>query len=650
MPLKSLKIGILVPFLQLINLALTAQSNTLNIWEIQGESNQSPYLNQVVTTTPSVVTAVGSDCFFIQSPAEISDNNPLTSDGIKVYTGFKPDLAAGVSVVVSGMIQEYKNMTQIGPNALSIKIEPGQMDVPEPIVLNSEFPSDLPAEVPDLEAVEGMLLSFEAITTGPININDRIPLSARMAQSYREPGIRFPGISELPVWDGNPEIFWIAPGALGLEPDPFTGTRVKVQSTGVLNAEGDKYVVWPLSLSITGTPVFEPVASPGENQLTLGSLNAVLLREENFFLNSNLVKTARYIIEGMGSPDILALQEIGTSNILSRLAQTLRSLDPSLDYQVVFRQGSGDIHLGFLISSSFKIADVQQLGTSERLDTGLPLHDRPPLLVALDLPTEPVTRLLVMNVHLRSFFNIDDPDDGERVRNKRYEQAISVAKMVQQYHGSNLIVAGDFNAYAFSDGYVDVLGQITGQPGLEALMGNIPIVYPPLINISTTLPDSQQYSYCFEGNVELLDHCLSNDLPDFRIIDLQYARGNAENAYEHLKDTETPYRSSDHDGLVLFLEPLRSVISSTTVVNSEEGTRVFFPNPYRENDEIRIFFERSGNNSLQLFNAAGQLVFHCQLKGKQEDIRLPGLPEGIYFMRINGPGQFMTKKLTIART
>lgn len=647
MPLKSLKIGILVPFLQLITLALAAQSNVLNIWEIQGESNQSPYLNQIVTTTANIVTAVGSDCFFIQSPAGKSDNNPLTSEGIKVYTGFRPDLTAGVSVVVSGMIQEYKNMTQIGPNALSIKIEPGQMDMPEPIVLNSEFPSDVPAEVPDLEAVEGMLLSFEAITTGPININDRIPLSARMTQSYREPGIRFPGISELPVWDGNPEIFWIAPGALGLEADPYTGAKVKIQASGVLNAEDDKYVVWPLSLSMAGEPVFEPVSARGANQLTLGSLNAVLLREENFFLNSNLIKTARYIIEGMGSPDILALQEIGTSNILSRLAQTLRSMDPSLDYQVVFRQGNGDIHLGFLISRSLKIADVQQLGTSERLDTGLPLHDRPPLLVELELPTEPVTRLMVMNVHLRSFFNIDDPEDGERVRNKRQEQAISIAEMVQQYHGSNLIVAGDFNAYAFSDGYVDVLGQITGQPGLDALLGNIPIVYPPLTNISASLPDSQQYSYSYEGNAELLDHCLSNDLPDFKVIDLQYARGNAENAFDHLKDSETPYRSSDHDGFVLFLEPLRSVISSTTTVNAE-GTSVFFPNPYRENDEIRIFFERSGNNSLQLYNAAGQLTFHCQLKGKQENLRLPKLPGGIYFMRISGPGQFMTKKIMLA--
>lgn len=646
MPLKSFKIGILVSFFQTLTLFATAQNKALFIWEIQGEANESPYLNQVVNTQPSIVTAIGSDCFFIQSPAPFSDNNPLTSEGIKVQTGFRPDLTIGASVIVSGMIIEAETMTQIGPNALSIKVDTSKFELPEPILLDEQFPSAIPQEIPELEAIEGMRVSLTAKSTGPININDRIPLSARMQQTYREPGIRYPGINDLPVWDGNPEVFWIAPNALGGEADPFTCSQTVFTAEGVLHAEGDKYVVWPTTYTQTGQPIFQAVDAPGEKELTLGSLNAVLLREENFFLNTNLIKTARYIIEGMGAPKILALQEIGTANILTKLAQTLRSLDPSLDYQSVFRTAYGNIHLGFLVDASLKITDVQQLGLSERLDDGNILHDRPPLLIELELPTDPATRLFVLNVHLRSLFNIDDPADGERVRNKRLQQAASVAHMVQAYHGQNLVVIGDFNAYAFSDGYVDVLGQISGQEGLAALLPNTPIVYPELSNLSATLPDSQQYSYNYEGNAELLDHCLVNDLPDFHIQRLQYARGNADNAWDLLKDPATPYRSSDHDGLVLFLEPLRPVLSSTQDLNAE-GTQVFLPNPYRNGDEIRIFFDRSGNNSFQLFNAAGQLTYHTRLKGKQEFLTLPELPSGIYFMRINGPGQFMTKKLIL---
>ncbi|MDP4710053.1 MAG: T9SS type A sorting domain-containing protein [Saprospiraceae bacterium] len=646
MPFKRLKIIILVSFFQVLTLAAFAQSAPLHIWEIQGNGTQSPVLHQIVTTRVSIVTAVGSNCFFIQSPPQASDHDPLTSDGVKVFTGFRPGLSVGQSVVVTGIVQEYETMTQIGPNALSIRVDTSQLEMPQPIVFSDSFPGDLAMEVPALEAIEGMRVSFSALSTAPITANNRIPVSARMRRSFREPGIRHPGMSDLPVWDGNPEVFWVAPNALGLPLDRFVGAHATLKGSGVLQAEGSRYVIWPQTLDIAAPTLFEPVAAPEEKALTVGSLNAVLLREDNFFLDDNLVKTARYIIAGMRAPKVIALQEIGNAYILDRLAATLRSLDPNLNYQPVFRSGNDNIHLAFLVDAALKIVEVQQIGLSERLDNGQLLHDRPPLLLELELPTDPATRLFVLNVHLRSLINVDHPELGAQVRNKRHAQGLSVAKVVQNYHGQNLVVLGDFNAYAFTDGYVDVLGQITGRDGLGALVPMEPIVYPYLNNLSASLPDSQQYSYNYEGNAELLDHCLSNDLPDFRVIRLQYARGNADNAWDHLKDPSTPYRSSDHDGLVLFLEPLRPILSSTTNVN-RTNTRVFFPNPFGADDDIRIFFERSGNNNALLFNAAGQLVFHRSLKGKQEVFQLPELPAGLYFLRISGPGQFMTKKLIL---
>jgi len=646
MPFKRLKIAILVSFFHFLTLAVAAQSTPVHIWQIQGNGAQSPLLHQVVTTHVSVVTAVGNNCFFIQSPAQSSDNDPLTSDGVKVFTGFKPGLQVGQAVVVTGWVQEYETMTQIGPNALSIRVDTSKPELPQPVVFDAGFPGDQPEMLPSLESVEGMRVSFSAISTGPISANNRVPLSARMKRSYREPGIRYPGMSALPTWDGNPEIFWMAPDALGLPLDRFVGAQARVKASGVLNAEGNRYVVWPQVLEVVAPTLFEPVPEPAEKEITIASLNAVLLREDNFFLNDNLVKTARYIIEALRSPRVLALQEIGSAYILDRLATTLRSLDPGLNYQTVFRSGNDNIHLAFLVDPSLTILDVQQIGRDEQQDNGQPLHDRPPLLLELELPTDPATHLFVLNVHLRSLINVDHPDSGAQVRNKRHAQAVSVARTVQQYHGQNLVVVGDFNAYAFTDGYVDVLSQITGREGMGALLPAEPIVYPYLTNLSATLPDSQQYSYTYEGNAELLDHCLTNDLPDFRVNHLQYARGNADNAWDHLKNPATPYRSSDHDGLVLFLEPLRPILSSTNTLN-RDNTLVFSPNPIRPNDEIRIFFERSGNNSVLLFNVSGQLVFHRTLKGKQEVFPLPELPAGTYFMRISGPGQLMTKKLIV---
>jgi len=61
---------------------LNGQNPELEIWEIQGENLFTPYLNQIVEANENVVTVVGDDYFFIQTPTYRSDNNQATSDGI----------------------------------------------------------------------------------------------------------------------------------------------------------------------------------------------------------------------------------------------------------------------------------------------------------------------------------------------------------------------------------------------------------------------------------------------------------------------------------------------------------------------------------------------------------------------------------------
>ncbi len=68
------------------------------IFEIQGSGAASPLNNVLVFTTTNVVTALGTDGFYIQTPEGLSDNNIDTSDGILVFTGGAPT----VSVVIVG--------------------------------------------------------------------------------------------------------------------------------------------------------------------------------------------------------------------------------------------------------------------------------------------------------------------------------------------------------------------------------------------------------------------------------------------------------------------------------------------------------------------------------------------------------------------
>ena len=68
--------------------------------------------------------------------------------------------------------------------------------------------------------------------------------------------------------------------------------------------------------------------------------------------------------------------------------------------------------------------------------------------------------------HLRSLNDIDDPAAGPRVRAKRRAQAEALASLIQSLQASERVIAvGDFNAFEFSDGYVDVIGTILGDPG-----------------------------------------------------------------------------------------------------------------------------------------------------------------------------------------
>src|SRR5690606_40161411 len=57
---------------------------------------------------------------------------------------------------------------------------------------------------------------------------------------------------------------------------------------------------------------------------------------------------------------------------------------------------------------------------------------------------------------------------GDRVRQKRRLQAEFLAQWLQARQlaepDANLIVLGDFNAFEFNDGYVDVMGTVTGAP------------------------------------------------------------------------------------------------------------------------------------------------------------------------------------------
>src|SRR5687767_10799734 len=100
---------------------------TATIPEIQGSGVASPFAGSARKTT-GIVTAVFPTGFFIQDAA--GDGNGQTSDGVFVFTGGVPTVAAGDEVEVVGGVTEFFDMTEL----LATKVtKTGSGSVPLPV-------------------------------------------------------------------------------------------------------------------------------------------------------------------------------------------------------------------------------------------------------------------------------------------------------------------------------------------------------------------------------------------------------------------------------------------------------------------------------------------------------------------------------------
>ncbi|MYF96128.1 MAG: hypothetical protein F4210_11595 [Holophagales bacterium] len=153
-------------------------------------------------------------------------------------------------------------------------------------------------------------------------------------------------------------------------------------------------------------------------------------------------------------------------------------------------------------------------------------------------------------IHNRSFIDVDT----DRVQVKRLEQAESVAALAQARQDSKLIIVGDFNAYQFTDGYSDIVGVISGDfTASESKRPGMDLVNPNLKNLVADLEAAEQYSYVFRGNAQALDHALVNAEMQPSVVEMVYARGNADAAEGEEENAGSALYASDHDGFVVFL-------------------------------------------------------------------------------------------------
>ncbi len=364
-------------------LAAAASAADATIGQIQGGGLQSPFEGQQVTTRGNVVTAVVSDGFFLQAPAPGGDSDPETSEGIFVFTSGAPSVAAGDRVDVTGIVKEYFGFTEIEPG--SVTLISRDHPVPAPVDL---VPSSDPARAAlAMERLEGMLVRVAgALAVSGTDEFGEFSAVVGTPRPFREAGIESLGVTGLPVWDGNEEIFEIDTDRAGARAAVVGGAVVE-RAEGPLGYSFGDYQIWATELSFVNPVYPRPVRSRVAGEMTIASQNLLRLVDDDAGAYAlRLGKFSRLIREVLRAPDVLAVAEAENLKVLEDLAARIGADDPSLDYEPRLLEGNdpSSIDVGFLVRATVSIASVEQILPAETFAVGgrsYLLFDRPPLLL-----------------------------------------------------------------------------------------------------------------------------------------------------------------------------------------------------------------------------------------------------------------------------
>jgi predicted extracellular nuclease len=594
-----------------------ADALPLAIHDIQGSTNTSVYAGQNVLTS-GVVTARKNNGFFLQAPDAEADTNPDTSEGIFVFTSSAPPVQAAVAsyVSVTATVQEF--IPNADPNSPSVTELIGPVTVtlltpdyglPAPVIIT---PADASAAggIYNLEKFEGMRVSIPSLTVvAPTDgtTNEAAATSTStgvfygvitgVARPMREPGVQVPdplpagSPAGVPRFDANPERIRVdsdvLPGTVAL--NVATGAVV-TGLIGPLDYSFRSYTVLPESVpgpTVTNNDLAAvPVPVAGAHEFTVASFNM-----ERFFDTVNdpakddvaltplafanrLNKASLAIRNVLRTPDVIGVEEMENLTTLQAVAakvsaDAIAAGQPDPDYDAILLEGNdiGGIDVGFLVRRGRVTIDgaAEQIGLDATYlppgsSTPALLNDRPSLLVRaiVHVPgANPFPVTIVVN-HLRSLSGVDDPVDGGRVRAKRRAQAEYLANYIQARQSANpdehLVLVGDFNAFAFNDGYVDVIGTIKGTPtpSDEVVLASFDLVNPDLVNLVETVPADQRYSFVFDGIAQELDHVLVTPNVQLYLSRFEYARNDADFPEVFRNDPNRPERISDHDMVVAY--------------------------------------------------------------------------------------------------
>ncbi|MGF1461379.1 MAG: lamin tail domain-containing protein [Leptolyngbyaceae cyanobacterium] len=574
----------------------------ISIYDIQGGGDDftspeyaSPLLGQQVTTE-GVVTAIASNGVYIQDV--LGDDNDDTSDGIFVFTGDSqtviPTTTIGDLVEVSGTVDEFFQATQLdmvsafritGTGSIAPVVLGVDRSAPTEIVDDANSTEyDVTRDGRDFyESLEGMLVTLPdavavSLTRTFANGTDG-EFYAIAEQGTGTTGANARGgitISE-DTSANNPIGADLNPERLQIDNDLATDSFPVVEVgdlfgdiTGVINYSFNDYAISPLApVEAISTNNLSPETTNlagTADQLTVATFNVLNLDPGDPAAKFDAL--GGQIANNLQAPDIIALQEVqdnngSTNNGVTDANQTLQALVDAIataggpaykfiDNTFITNNASGgqpgaNIRVAFLYRSDrvdLVENSVRPIGDQ---NPGSPFNGaRLPLAADFTFGSETVT---VIGNHFSSKGGSDPLfGDEQPPANGSIDERIAQANAVNDFISAELagnpnakiITLGDFNEFQFFE-------------PLEILEQN-------LTNLTETLPETERYTFNFEGNAQALDHVLvTSNLAEIAEYDIVHVNSEFADA------------PSDHDPAIVRLS-LDSPNSAPISVDDEATT------------------------------------------------------------------------------
>jgi len=566
---RSLLTLALLASLALPACAATPKERVIPIGQAQGEGARSPLDGQTVSVEGIVIGAFidGLGGFFVQ---DSGDGNPKTSDGIFVALedgAPTPTLAAGDRVRVRGIVGERKAG---GDETLTALHAPAI----QPRGKGSLAPSVLTTQPADWEALEGMHVRIDApLTLSGTHTLERFGelITSFDGRLWQPSELARPGSAEakrlaadnarrtLLLDDGSakrdPATVWYVKDGRALR----TGTVL----TGVQGIVEQRLGGWRLQLTVA--PTIAAPQRPAAPQVA-GNMRVAAFNLENLFngdgkgsgfptergaktpqqLKAQMAKLVA-TIRGL-NPDIAALMELendgyGADSSLAQLVAALNTGGGTWRF-VDAKQGPGPdtIRVGIIYRSD----KVKPTGKPATLQEG-PFGERSRSPLAQAFVRGNGMPFVVVANHLKSKGCSEaagadtDQKDGAGCWNalrldssKRLDAWLKTDPT--RTRSDRVVMLGDFNAYAMEDpvrwlrddtGWIDAFKQA----GVE-----------------------QPYSYVYNGLSGRLDHALLSPslAKQLRGAAEWHINADEQDAQGYVDgDASVPFRSSDHDPLML---------------------------------------------------------------------------------------------------